>query len=224
MNLFGRFLELSLPTTDIRESLDWYRLLGFTECPVGDIYEHHYAVVTDGRIYIGLHGANADETSLTFVRPELSQNLQALQAVGLAVDEIYKGEERFHQLVLHDPSGLRVRLIEARTFSPAHIEQPPVVGQLRNLCLTTPYPEDAATFWERGGFDVHDSDDGNIELLMPGMTLLLMAGRATPCLNFHCTDQQSLLDLLNLEDLRYKQRGNELELISPEGLPLRISS
>jgi hypothetical protein len=164
-----------------------------------------------------------DEVSLTFVRPELSHNLGALQAAGLSVDEIYKGEERFHQLVLHDPSGIQVRLIEARTFSPAPIEQPPVMGQLRNLGLTTTYPEDAAGFWEQGGFDAHESDDNSIELLMPGMTLMLLAGRGAPCLNFYCPDQQTLLDLLNHEDLRYKKRGNELELMSPEGLQFRIS-
>jgi len=224
MNLFGRFLEISLPAVNIRESLDWYLMLGFTECPVGDMYQHHYAVVTDGRVCIGLHGANIDEVALTFVRPELSRHLEALQTAGLDVDDIYKGEEHFHQLVLHDPSGMQIRLIEARTFSPALVEQTPAIGQVRNLSLTTPYPDDASSFWQQGGFDAHDDGDDSIELLMPGMTLLLTAGRGAPRLNLYCPDQQEPLNLLNRLDLRYQKRGNELELMSPEGLHIRIIS
>ena len=61
MGAFGRFLELSVPTADILRSLAFYRELGFAELTTGDIRRHHYAVVTDGVIPIGLHAGGIDE-------------------------------------------------------------------------------------------------------------------------------------------------------------------
>ncbi len=223
MSLFGRFLEISVPAGDIQESLAWYRLLGFHECPTGDIYDHHYAVVTDGRIYIGLHSAGIDETCLTFVRPELTRHLPKLQELGTEVDEVYQGDERFHELVLHDPDGFQVRLIEARTFSPTECETIPLTGQLRNLGLAARYPDDASQFWEQGGFDSHEiEEDDAIELLLPGMTILLQQGRSAPQLNFLCTDKEPLRRMLEKENLRYQKRCDEITMTSPEGLHLNI--
>ena len=221
MNLFGRFLELSTPVRDIRESLEWYRLLGFHECAVGDIYHYHYAVVTDGRVFIGLHSADIEEISLTFVRPELNLHFRELQALGLDVNDVYQGDEHFHQLVLHDPTGLQVRLIEARTFSPSAEGQTPLTGQIRNIGISARCLDDARDFWQHGGFSAHD-DHESIELLSPGMTLQLQAGAAAPQLNFLCPNKQALIKLLMKEELRYQQHGELISLTSPEGLQLSI--
>lgn len=224
MSLFGRFLEISVPTGDIQESLAWYRLLGFCECPTGDIYDHHYAVVTDGRISIGLHSAGIGETCLTFVRPELTQQVPKLQQLGLEVDDVYQGDERFHELILQDPEGLQVRLIEARTFSPTECDTIPLTGQLRNLGLAARYPDDASQFWQQGGFDSHDieEEEDAIELLLPGMTILLRQGRSAPQLNFLCTDKYPLRRMLEKENLKYQKRGDEISMTSPEGLRINI--
>jgi len=221
MNIFGRFLELSMPVRDIRESLEWYRLLGFQECAVGDIYDYHYAVVTDGRVFIGLHSAGIEDICLTFVRPELSLHIKELQALGLDVSDIYRGDECFHQLILHDPAGLQVRLIEARTFSPSVEDRAPLTGQIRNLGISARYPDEARDFWQHGGFSAHD-DDESIELLPPGMTLRLHAGTSAPQLNFLCPDKHTLIKLLIKEEQRYQQRGELISLTSPEGLRLNV--
>lgn len=221
MNLFGRFLELSMPVRDIGESLEWYLLLGFQECAVGDIYDYHYAVVTDGRVFIGLHSADIEEICLTFVRPELSLHFKELQALGLDVNDVYQGDEYFHQLILHDPAGLQVRLIEARTFSPSVEDRAPLTGQVRNLGISARYPDEAREFWQQGGLSAHD-DDESIELLTPGMTLRLHAGASTPQLNFLCPDKQALIKLLMKEEQRYQQHGELISLTSPEGLQLNV--
>ena len=67
MSGIGTFLELSVPTDDIQASLEFYQRLGFTELTVNDIRTHYYAVVTDGRIAIGLHAGGFDEPALSFV-------------------------------------------------------------------------------------------------------------------------------------------------------------
>ena len=53
--MLGRFLEVSVHAPDILESLAFYERLGFTQAPVGETWSHPYAVVTDGRLFIGLH-------------------------------------------------------------------------------------------------------------------------------------------------------------------------
>ena len=52
----GRFLEISIGTPVIRESLEFYESLGFVQAAVGETWSHPYAVVTDGHLFIGLHG------------------------------------------------------------------------------------------------------------------------------------------------------------------------
>ncbi len=59
----GRFLEISLAATDVAESLAFYESLGFVQASVGEAWPHPYAVVTDGRLSLGLHGAEFDESA-----------------------------------------------------------------------------------------------------------------------------------------------------------------
>jgi catechol 2,3-dioxygenase-like lactoylglutathione lyase family enzyme len=79
--MLGRFLELSVQTADIRASLDFYERLGFSAAEVGEAWPHPYAVVTDGRLHVGLHQAASQETAnfpgaaLTFVKPDLAREL-----------------------------------------------------------------------------------------------------------------------------------------------------
>ena len=61
----GRFHELTLPTPDIRASVEFYERLGFWQAETGDAWSHPYGVVTDGRIALGLHGGAARPQALT---------------------------------------------------------------------------------------------------------------------------------------------------------------
>ena len=69
--MLGRFLEFSLAAPDVQASLDFYLSLGFSSAEVGDAWPHPYAVVTDGRICLGLHQEPIPAPSLTFVKPDL---------------------------------------------------------------------------------------------------------------------------------------------------------
>jgi len=225
MSLFGQFLEISLPVDDIQESLAWYKQLGFEECPVGDIYNHHYAVVTDGRIYLGLHDGWPDEFTLTFVRQELVKHIPQLEALGLESDEIYQGEERFHEVTLFDPDGMALRLLEARSFSATDADAAPLTGKLRNISIFTRQPDVLTQFWETGGLDRHDDDDDeeSFELLTRGLGINVTEGRGKTSLNFFCQDMSTLESFLLNEDLSYKKKAGVITLLSPEGTRLIIS-
>ena len=66
MSGLGRFLEVSVRTADVPESLNWYKMLGFKELATGDMWTHRYAVVSDGVLCIGLHDREFDSPAITF--------------------------------------------------------------------------------------------------------------------------------------------------------------
>ena len=77
--MLGRFLEISVHTPDIQASLGFYESLGFRQTSVSETWPYPYAVVTDGRLFLGLHGAHIRSPALTFVLPQLSRSIEALR-------------------------------------------------------------------------------------------------------------------------------------------------
>lgn len=116
--MLGRFLEISIHTPQIRESLEFYEALGFVQTSVGETWPYPYAVVTDGRLFIGLHGVVIRSPALTFVLPQLARGIEALRSRGVEFDQERVGNDVFNQASFTDPAGHCVNLIEARTFSP----------------------------------------------------------------------------------------------------------
>ena len=53
--LLGTFHEISLAVDDVRAAVEFYERLGFTQATTTDTYSHPYGVLTDGRLFIGLH-------------------------------------------------------------------------------------------------------------------------------------------------------------------------
>lgn len=152
--MLGRFLEYSIPTPDIRASLEFYERLGFSQAEVGEAVAHPYAVVTDGRIHLGLHGTDDLQPALTFVKPGLLQHLAAFEAQGLNFDSRRLGDDEFNELAWAAPAGPRIRLIEARTFSPAKRKptDTSLCGYFTELALPAAEPGAAKDYWERLGF------------------------------------------------------------------------
>ena len=113
--MLGRFLEIGIATQDIRASVEFYERLGFTQAQTGDTWSHPYGVLTDGRVYIGLHQSRRDSPALTFVRPGIAGHLAALEGAGVELVTVNVGSEVFNEVAFHDPAGHAVRLLEART-------------------------------------------------------------------------------------------------------------
>ena len=152
--MLGRFLEYSLATPDIQASLDFYTRLGFSQAEVGETWPHAYAVVTDGRVCLGLHQEAAAAPSMTFVKPQLLRHLESLEALGLEFEFRRLGNDVFNEIGWFDPSGLLVRLIEARTFSPSKrlATDTSRCGYFLEIALPVPDLDAAKAYWERFGF------------------------------------------------------------------------
>jgi catechol 2,3-dioxygenase-like lactoylglutathione lyase family enzyme len=157
-------LEFSVATPDIRASLDFYTRLGFTQAETGDAWPHPYAVVTDGRIYLGLHQDTSPAPSMTFVKPGLLKHLDALEELGLEFEFRHLGNDVFNEVGWVDPSGHRVRLIEARTFSPSKRPalETSLCGYFLEIALPTPPAVAAKAYWERLGFVGIDEPDDRL--------------------------------------------------------------
>ena len=163
--MLGRFLEFSVATPDIRASLDFYTKLGFTQAEAGYAWPHPYAVVTDGRICLGLHQQDTSPApSMTFVKPGLLRHLDALEEFGVRFEFRHLGNDVFNEVGWFNPSGHLVRLIEARTFSPSKRPalETSLCGYFLEIALPTPAPAAAKAYWEWLGFVGIDEPDDRL--------------------------------------------------------------
>lgn len=156
---FGRFLEFSIATRDIRASVQFYEDLGFRQLLTGDIWLHRYGVLTDGRLVIGLHERRGADFSITFVQPELASHVTEWKAAGFEPLIERLGENDFHEVQLQDPSGTDITSLEARTFSPGVGEpgsaQAPC-GRFMACSIPALEPADTQQYWERAGCIAHE--------------------------------------------------------------------
>lgn len=150
----GRFHEISLATTDIRASVEFYEALGFTQAPTTDAWPHPYGVLTDGRLFIGVHQRRAPSPSLTFVMPELAAHIPELTRLGIELTVCRTGEEVFNEIGFLDPSGQAVTGIEARTYSPVArgAAEVSLCGYFAEISLPSRDFAAVRSFWEPLGF------------------------------------------------------------------------
>ena len=159
--MLGRFHEVSLATTDIRASVEFYERLGFTHAQTSDAYSHPYGVLTDGRIFLGVHQRRFASPAVTFVHEGIIAFADVLEARGIEIDSRRVGNEVFNEIGFRDPSGQPVRVIEARTFSPVarRPEETSLCGYFIEYSMPTANFEVAREFWEPLGFVATEEPD-----------------------------------------------------------------
>ncbi|HEY4210109.1 MAG TPA: hypothetical protein VGM84_01400 [Steroidobacteraceae bacterium] len=152
--MLGRFHEVSIETADIRESVQFYERLGFVQASTTDTWTHPYGVLTDGRLFIGLHQRHFASPTLTFVRPGIAGALEEFTSRGIDLTVCHTGEDIFNEIGFSDPAGHAVSILEARTYSPAAgpgTYQSPC-GYFNEISLPMADFDEAREFWEPLGF------------------------------------------------------------------------
>ncbi len=235
-SLLGHFHELSLSTRDIRASVEFYEALGFTHCATGDTWPHPYGVLTDGRVFLGLHEYRFASPSVTTVRPGIAAAIPEFSALGIELAFARTGDDCFNEIGFHDPAGQMVTVLEARTYSPG--DRPP---QQQSLCgwfeaFSLPVADFApcAAFWERLGYvamEVADAPWLHQPLTGNDLNLALHRPRTLdrPMLVFSAADMPARLaqlkDLqlpLSSELPRGLDPARNALLESPEGMALLL--
>ena len=182
--MIGRFLEVSVHAPDVLASLEFYEALGFSQAATGEAWPYPYAVVTDGRLGIGLHQRELQQSPLlSFVLPDLHRHLDALESLGISLLDRRLGGDVFNEATIATPGGQLVRLLEARTFSPSQRRpgETSRLGWFEGYLLPIADARAAEQFWEKIGFvptgEIPEplphagliSDSLNIALLAEGM-------------------------------------------------------
>lgn len=159
--MLGRFHEISIATADIRASVEFYERLGFTQAPTTDTWSHPYGVLTDGRLFIGLHQRKAPTPALTFVLPGVASQLSTFEGHGVALTVCRTGDEVFNEIGFLDPFGQAVTVLEARTYSPVDRESREVslCGYFSEISMPARNFETARVFWEPLGFVATDETE-----------------------------------------------------------------
>lgn len=157
--MLGRFHEISIATADIRESVEFYESLGFTQAPTTDAWSHPYGVLTDGRLFIGLHQRRAPTPALTFVLPGVASQLATFEHHGVALTVCRTGDEVFNEIGFLDPFGQSVTVLEARTYSPVarEVHEVSLCGYFSEISMPARNFETARVFWEPLGFVATDA-------------------------------------------------------------------
>ena len=238
-SLLGHFHEISITTRDIRASVEFYDALGFSQCRTGDTWPHPYGVLTDGRVFLGLHEYVFPSPSVTTVRPGIAAAIPEYTALGIELAFAKTGDDCFNEIGLRDPAGQMITILEARTYFPTD-RQP---GQ-QSLCgwfeaFSLPATDFAATaaFWERLGYVALESAESPwLHQPLAGNDLPLALHRPRtldrPMLVFAADDIPSLITRLeslglppDTTDLpRGLTSSTALLLDSPEDTPLLIVS
>jgi catechol 2,3-dioxygenase-like lactoylglutathione lyase family enzyme len=153
--MLGAFHEISITTADIRASVEFYETLGFTHCVTNDTWSHPYGVLTDGRIFLGLHQYRFPSPSITCVRSEIARYIPDFKQLGIELAFAKVGDDCFNEIGFRDPGGQMITILEARTYSPppgnlARLESH--CGYFAEYSLPSADFSAAATFWEMLGF------------------------------------------------------------------------
>lgn len=232
--MLGEFLELSLTAPDPLESLAFWQRAGFVSETVGGAWRHPYAVLTDGRIHVGIHKHELSAPALTFVCHGLRERVEALEAIGVEFEFIHLGADRFNELGFLDPDGHLVRLVEARTFSlapdaPEHSR----FGWFGEYRLPVRSAVESAKYWERIGLlcAPHGRLPDARLLACTGFNLGVHEDRAlrAPALAFYDEGMGARVERLvesGLEVGRVRRARDgsfeSAELVSPEGLTILL--
>lgn len=226
----GRFLELSVHTPDIIESLSYYKLIGFTELETGDVWSHKYAVVSDGLVNIGLHGRVFDSPAVTFVQQDLAKHAMSMTDHGFDFSFLRLDEDVFNELGLTDRDGHMVTMLEARTFTQAdEMEDDSICGTWFELSLPVRDAVRSARFWAAVApnlLRMREEPTVHMRFEAGGAALGLSESIAlnSPSLCFRCPDKDALMAEIEKHNLPHQKfpgyEGAFVALKAPEGTML----
>ena len=232
MTTIGRFLEFSVGTTDILASLHFYKILGFVELEIGDMWPHKYAVVSDGELNIGLHDREFDAPALTFVQPDLAKHARSMADHGFEFSYMQLGEESFNELRFADRDEHTITMLEARTFHASEeAERDSACGSWLELTLPVRDTLSAGQFWAPIAptlLEMREEPTMHMRFDADGAPIGLSESIAltAPSLSFKCADREALMTLLENQGMKYEKfpgfEGAFVAIRAPEGTMLYV--
>lgn len=228
--MLGTWLELSVHTPDVLGSMSFYKSLGFHELESGDVWQHKYAVVSDGSICIGLHEREFDSPALTFVQQDIARHALSMSDHGYHFSFLNVDEDVFNELGFTDRDGHMISMVEARTFSPAaHDIADSLCGRWVELTLPVRDVMQAGFFWAPLApaiLELREEPTMHMRFDAGGMELGLSESIAlkSAALCFKCDNKKALDDAIDFHGLRSEKfpgfEGASRIIEAPEGTRL----
>lgn len=237
--MIGRFHEFSVHAPDVLASIGFYERLGFTQVTTGEAWPYPYAVVTDGRLAIGLHQRELLQSPLpAFVLPDLRRQLPRIEVLGIEIIDRRLGNDVFNEASFEAAGGQMIRLLEARTFSPSQRAPGEVsrLGWFEELALPVADVKQAERFWEQLGFVPAEEGDEpypHVGLTSDSLNVaLLRAGVLNrPALMFTDPGMSARIAALAATGIEFARRlpGNldpsrHALIVAPEGTQLLLTT
>lgn len=230
--LLGRFLEFSVHTPDIIESLGFYKLLGFQELTAGEVWKHKFAVVSDGVLNIGLHHGKYDRSAVTFVHHDLARQARSMSDHGLEFEYMRISPDVFNELGFVDRDNNLITMVEARTFSPAdeYLDNS-ICGAWFEITLPVRDAMSAAQFWAPLAPELlrlREEPTTHMRFNAGGVSLGLSESIALngPSLCFRCDDKDRVWTSIAQHGFKFKEfpgyEGALMSLEAPEGTMLYL--
>jgi hypothetical protein len=228
--MIGRFLELSVRADDMLASIEFYERLGFRQLEVGETWSHPYAVLSDGRLPIGLHRYDFESPSLTFVLPELAAKLPHMERQGVTFAFRKLGADEFNEAGIVAPDNQMITLLEARTYSPPSFDDvdASVLGRLAEWSVPVQDLVSAMSAWESLGLRL-----AALHALLSGEEIPIGLHQRPavrhPALCYTCRDLDHTMRYLLEQGLHLDAErspadgGPGFVLVSPEGLRFVLS-
>ena len=231
-HLLGRFLEFSVYTPDIIESLGFYKLLGFQELETGEVWPHKYAVVSDGELNIGLHEGKFETPALTFVHQDLARQARAMSARDFEFQYLKIDDDVFNEFGFIDRDNNLATMIEARAFSPADEDSNnSLCGGWFEISLPVKDALRAARFWAPLAPELlrlREEPTTHMRFNAAEMALGLSESIALegPSLCFRCDDKDTVWTAIARHGFSFKEfpgfEGAFMALQAPEGTKLYL--
>lgn len=230
--MLGKFLEFSVRTPDILESLGFYKTLGFSELEIGEVWSHKFAVVSDGDLCIGLHDRDFSAPALTFVHHDLAKLARTMTDSGFNFAFLNIDEDEFNEIGLPDRDRNQITMIEARTFSPPGDDVGySRCGQWFEISLPVRDALRAGRFWAPLApklLRIREEPTTHMRFDAGGMSLGVSESIALsqPSLCFKCSDRHAIAAIISEHGLRHEDfpgfEGAFTVLEAPEGTKLYL--
>ena len=232
MSSLGQYLEFSIRTPDILDSLGFYKTLGFAELEIGDMWSHKYAVVSDGALCIGLHSREFNAPSISYVQQDLAKHARSMTDHGFDFSFMQLDEDAFNELGLTDRDGHAVTMLEARTFHRGdEDDRDSVCGTWFEISLPVRDAVRSARFWASVApalLRVREEPTTHMRFDAGAAPVGLSESIALdgPSLCFKCNDKTKLAALLEQHGIEHEMypgfEGAFVSIKAPEGTRLFV--